>query len=187
MDDGNCSRSRCNGESGGHLVEPFLQLREFGIFFWNVFASGITETGRYELRLTPVAPNNTDQAVGPSKNSDSLELDLNLLEINRVDVIILPPERIITPGLAGYNDTLDVLFRAPEVSRSRFAIFDLGGYRVYETENSHQELGNGWRKYTWNGKADNRSGGRVVEDGLYIYLLLADGKLVKKGTFALAR
>jgi hypothetical protein len=133
--------------------------------------------GIYQLQWTPVlgvAP------VGPA-----------ILTTHTVSsqppVKIFPESRIITPAHVGYNDTLSVLVQDDSVTSSRFAIFDLGGFRVYEAaENSHRTLANGWVLYTWNGRAGNQSGGQVAGDGLYIYLLIVDGQITK-GTFALAR
>lgn len=102
-------------------------------------------------------------------------------------VQILPPGRIITPGHIGHNDILEVRFRADSDVNSRFAIYDLGGFPVYAAdENSHEILPNCLLRYTWNGRAYNQDDGELAEDGIYIYLLVVDGK-ASKGTFAIAR
>ena len=148
-----------------------------GVVQW-LSSIDVSTAGDYQFQFTPVVG---AVPIGPS-----------ITETHRVSaghqaVQVLPTSRIITPAHAGYNDTLEVLFRSDGSARSRLAIYDLGGFLVYAAdEDSHETLSNGLLRYTWNGRADNYPGGEVAEDGLYIYLLIVNDK-VSKGTFAIAR
>jgi len=176
-------------DAKGQIYDPFIKNEVETTFFWNVAASGITEAGSHDLRVTPIAPiqGNNPQPVGPSKLVKGIQVTPPAEPKKGITVQLFPPSRIITPGKVGYNDKLDVVFSVPDHDlisepKTQFQVFDLGGFLIYERD-SHQGLSNGWFCYTWDCKTDH---GDLAEDGLYIYILAVYGN-VKKGTFVIAR
>jgi hypothetical protein len=156
--------------------------------YWNIRASDITEQGRYDLRLTPVEPDQTTSsqdeltAIGPSI-IQTVEVSPALIQAQEIDLRVFPPEKIITPGMASYNDQLDILFKKDEELRSEFYIFTLSGALVYQIEEEPERLSGNWYKYSWGGQD---TGDRLCPSGLYIYLLQM-GAETTKGTCVVAR
>jgi hypothetical protein len=166
-------------------------------FLWNVVANGITGTGAVSvgMRVTPVAADNV--AAGPTARL-SLVVEVPKLPETRLVVRVVPPSRIITPGMVGYNDTLTVLFRPtkPDVQRpvthtgrgplQSLTIYTISGREVQSIGGVGKpavKVGNDWYRYAWDGKSP---GGGELPAGLYMFVLQHENELFK-GTVAIAR
>ena len=174
----------------GRIVDLLLDQQEkTGSFFWNLFLSGIEAEGKYDLLLTPIARIEGEHPVGPPYQVE-ISIDPPPVLEGGTQVRISPPERIITPGLAGYNDQLEVLFRpvdadSLEPSNWQFSVYSLSSVQLFvaDGETSLQSLSNGWYKCSWDGRDQQ---GFLFPSGLYIYFLRIRDE-IKKGTFVIAR
>ncbi|MDP6996136.1 MAG: gliding motility-associated C-terminal domain-containing protein, partial [Candidatus Poribacteria bacterium] len=80
-----------------------------------------------------------------------------------------PPSRIITPGLATYNDQFILSFRGERpIVESRFSIYTPSGQLIFETDQAEQQ--NQWWRFIWNGKTQQ---GALLPSGAYFYVLTA--------------
>jgi len=80
-----------------------------------------------------------------------------------------PPSRIITPGLATYNDQFILSFRGERpIVESRFSIYTPSGQLIFETDQAEQQ--NQWWRFIWSGKTQQ---GALLPSGAYFYVLTA--------------